>query len=157
MTTDIEPILSSLERAPSLLRGLVDEMPPALRKRRCRPEKWSLHEHACHLSVAQDLFEQRLDRMLAEDHPLLQPYQPHEDDDPGRLLAMDLPSTLDRFEADRARLVARLRLLTPGQWQRSARHSEYSRYTVWIMFRHLALHDMLHMYRMEELLLDPNP
>ena len=155
MTPNIEAILASLDRAPSLLRNLVDEMPPALRKRRRRPEKWSLHEHACHLAVAQDLFEQRLDQMLAHDHPVIHPYQPHEDDAPDRLLAMDLDATLARFEADRKRLVERLRLLAPAQWQRSAQHAEYSRYTVFIMFRHLALHDMLHMYRMEELLLEP--
>ena len=157
MTHTIEAILASLERAPALLRAMVDEMPRGLRKRRLRPEKWSLHEHACHLAVAQDLFEQRLDQMLAEDHPVIQPNLPDQDDAPDRLLGMDLDATLARFEADRKRLVNRLRRLSPAQWQRSAQHAEYSRYTVYIMFRHLALHDMLHMYRMEELLLQPNP
>ncbi len=40
--------------------------------------------------------------------------------------------------------------------ERPARHAEYARYNVYIMFRHLAMHDMLHLYRMEELLLDPS-
>ena len=31
-----------------------------------------------------------------------------------------------------------------------------SRYSVFIMFRHLAMHDMLHAYRIEELLLKKN-
>jgi DinB superfamily len=131
-------------------------MAPELRKRRRQPAKWSLHEHACHLSVAQELFEERLARMLAEDCPVIRPYLPHEHDDPNRLLAMDLEATLKRFVAARGQLLERLRRLTPQQWQRSARHAEYTRYTVYIMFRHLALHDALHMYRMEELLLDPS-
>ncbi|MBI3665443.1 MAG: DinB family protein [Acidobacteria bacterium] len=153
---NLEAVLASLERAPSLVREMVEEMPVEWRKKRRRPEKWSLHEHACHLAVAQELFEQRLDRMLAEDNPVLRPYLPHEDDAPDRLLAMNLEAALVEFDARRKRLVERLRRLTPAQWQRPARHAEYARYNVYIMFRHLALHDMLHLYRMEELLLEPS-
>ena len=51
------------------------------------------------------------------------------------------------------RLVACLRELPPGVWRRTAEHGEYSHYSVLIMFRHLALHDCLHAYRIEELLL----
>ncbi len=32
-------------------------------------------------------------------------------------------------------------------------HPEYARYSVFIMFRHLALHDLMHAYSIEELLL----
>ena len=45
--------------------------------------------------------------------------------------------------------------LDPTEWQRTAEHGEYSHYSVFIMFRHLALHDFLHAYRIEELLLKP--
>ncbi len=47
----------------------------------------------------------------------------------------------------------RLRRLSPDEWGRAAEHGEYSHYSVFIMFRHLALHDFLHAYRIEELLL----
>ena len=152
----LETVLASLARAPSLVHELVAEMPPDLRKRRLRPEKWSLHEHACHLLVAQELFEQRLDRMLNEDNPEIRPYLPHEYDPPDLLLQMDLDASLRELQERRERLVARLRRLAPAEWQRSARHPEYARYTIYIMFRHLALHDQFHMYRMEELLLEPS-
>jgi hypothetical protein len=39
--------------------------------------------------------------------------------------------------------VARLRELTEAQWQ-TGPHAGYSHYSVFIMFRHLALHDFLH-------------
>jgi hypothetical protein len=68
---------------------------------------------------------------------------------------MDLSACLDRFQADRVRLVTRLRELTPAEWSRSANHGQYRVYSVFIMFRHLALHDFLHAYRIEELLLRP--
>jgi hypothetical protein len=38
-------------------------------------------------------------------------------------------------------------------WNRTAEHAEYSHYSVFIMFRHLALHDFFHAYRIEELVL----
>jgi hypothetical protein len=40
-----------------------------------------------------------------------------------------------------------------ADWSRSANHCEYRVYSVFIMFRHLALNDFLHAYRIEELLL----
>jgi hypothetical protein len=66
---------------------------------------------------------------------------------------MDLDTALTRYTADRSRLVARLESLAPAEWARSAAHGEYRTYSVFIMFRHLALHDFLHAYRIEELLL----
>jgi hypothetical protein len=49
--------------------------------------------------------------------------------------------------------VARLRRLQPADWLRTGEHEEYSDYSVYIMFRHVVMHDMLHAYRIEECLL----
>jgi hypothetical protein len=43
--------------------------------------------------------------------------------------------------------------LSVEDWQRTAEHEEYSHYSVFIMFRHLLTHEMLHSCRIEELLL----
>jgi hypothetical protein len=66
---------------------------------------------------------------------------------------MDLDDSLQRYVEDRRRLVDRIRQLSPADWARTAEHGEYSHYSVFIMFRHVALHDFLHAYRIEELLL----
>jgi hypothetical protein len=52
--------------------------------------------------------------------------------------------------------VTRLRALSDADWAPSAKHDEYRAYSVFIMFRHVALHDFLHGYRIEELLLRPD-
>jgi len=49
--------------------------------------------------------------------------------------------------------VDRLRTLPPDDWNRTAEHPEYSHYSIFIMFRHLAMHDLFHAYRIEGLLL----
>jgi hypothetical protein len=91
--------------------------------------------------------------MLASPAPVITPYDPGTSDPDDRLLKMDLDDSLEQYAEDRARLVARLRQLSRSEWARTAEHGEYSHYSVFIMFRHLALHDFLHAYRIEELLL----
>jgi hypothetical protein len=91
--------------------------------------------------------------MLASPAPVITPYDPGQDDSDDRLLKMDLEDSLQQYVEDRRRLVDRLRRLSPDEWSRAAEHAEYSHYSVFIMFRHLALHDFLHAYRIEELLL----
>ena len=40
-----------------------------------------------------------------------------------------------------------------GDWQRTAEHEVFSHYSVYIMFRHLLVHEMFHAYRIDELML----
>jgi len=146
-------ILEALERAPAIVIPLVREVPAEVLKRRPSPHKWSAHEHACHLALVHRLFFDRLDQMLASPAPVITPYDPGTSDPDDRLLKMDLEDSLEQYAEDRARLVARLRQLSHAEWTLTAEHGEYSHYSVFIMFRHLALHDFLHAYRIEELLL----
>lgn len=147
----IEAMLSNMANAPQILE-IIREVPEKFRKRRPSPEKWSAHEHACHLAEVHPLFFERLDLMLREDNPAIKSYQP-DNDAPDLLLNRDLDEALERFAADRKLLLEKLHGLSPEEWQRKARHEEYSHYSIFIMFRHLALHDYLHIYRIEELLL----
>src|SRR5574341_2406325 len=136
----IAAVLATLARTPAIVISLVREMDPALVKRRPRPSKWSVHEHACHLVVIQPIFVRRLERMLTEAHPRIEPYFPEQAHEDGALLQVDLDEALARFDRERARLVERLRQLGSAEWDRTAEHGEYSRYSVFVMFRHLAMH-----------------
>jgi hypothetical protein len=149
-----ESIITALENAPRIIVPLVREVPETVLKRRPRAGKWSAHEHACHLALVHPLFFERLERMLNEDVPRLVPYDPAEAmESEDALLKMDLDEALERFSDERARLVEELKDLSEDDWQRTAEHPEYAHYSVFVMFRHLAMHDMLHAYRIEELLL----
>ncbi len=154
MSETAAAIIDALERAPGVVIPLVRDVPAAILKRRPAPKKWSAHEHACHLAHVHQLFFDRLDVMLASPAPVITPYDPGSGDPDDLLLKMDLDDCLSRFARDRARLVERLRRLSAEEWARTAEHAEYRTYSVLIMFRHLALHDFLHAYRIEELLLN---
>ena len=91
----------------------------------------------------------RVERILTEENPQILSYEP-DADDPDRLLMMDLAAALDQFAKARAALVARLATLSPAAWQRPARHTSHARYSLFLMCRHIVLHDSLHGYRIEE-------
>jgi hypothetical protein len=148
-----EAVITALENAPALVVPLVREVPREVLKRRPAPGRWSAHEHACHLADVHALFFKRLEQFIDEERPRIEPFDPATQRPDGELLEVDLDDALARFTEDRRRLVARLRGLPPELWRRTAEHAEYAHYSLFIMFRHLALHDGLHAYRIEELLL----
>ncbi len=148
-----EAVITALENAPAIIVPLVREVPEGVVKRRPQPGKWSAHEHTCHLAEAHALFFSRLELMLNESHPAIVSYKPDEAMEEGSLLKVDLEEALERFTLDRARLVEELKDLSEDDWLRTAEHEEYDHYSILIMCRHVVLHDMLHAYRIEELLL----
>ena len=148
-----QSIIEILQKTPGIILPLIKEVPEANLKRRPEPGKWSAHEHACHLAEVHDLFFKRLDLMLNEENPVIKPYLPDEDFEDDALLKLDLQECLNKFVSDRQKLVRKLENLTAEDWERTAVHNEYSFYSVFIMFRHAGFHDMLHAYRIEEILL----
>ncbi|MGI8542368.1 MAG: DinB family protein [Aridibacter sp.] len=146
-------VISSLENSLEMLPSVIGEIPAETLKRRPQPEKWSAHEHACHLAEVHPMFFERLDLMLNNENPTIKPYFPDKHDAPDALLKVDLDDALEKFAKDRKNLIEKLKNLAPEDWQRTANHEEYSHYSIFIMFRHLSLHDYLHIYRIEELLL----
>ena len=148
---DVQTLIATLQSAPGIIIGLIREVPPPYLKRRPSPTEWSVHEHACHLSTADTAYLLRLERILSEPAPYIPSMVPSADEEAGSLLNTDLDEALDLYVSERARLVERLKALSPEDWQRTARHEAYSHYSVFIMFRDLLLHEMLHAYLIEEL------
>ena len=146
-------VIDALERAPNLVVPLVREVPPSLLKRRPTPTKWSAHEHACHISTGQATFLSRLELMLSERFPKIKSMEQTPEEEAGSMLSIDLDEALGRYVRERALVVKRLKELSADDWQRTAEHEAFSHYSVHIMFRHLLMHEMLHAYRIDELML----
>src|SRR6188472_4537363 len=108
-TSQIRSVIDELSRGPALIRQLIYEMPPDLRKRRPAPGVWSAHEHAVHLPAIYPLINRRLDLMLTDPSPYMKGYEPSRDDQDGALLKLDLDTEMDRFERERAQLIERIR------------------------------------------------
>ena len=146
-------LIAALETAPGVIIPLIREVPPQILKRRPSAAKWSAYEHACHLSQTDAPFRARLDLILSTPHPYIKSIENSPEDEAGAMLEIDLDAQLDQYVHERASLVARLKTLSPEEWQKTAEHEAFDHYSVWIMFRHLLNNEMLHAYRIEELLL----
>ena len=146
-------LISALETAPGVIIPLIREVPPQILKRRPRPAKWSAYEHAVHLSQSDVSFRVRLDLILSKAKPFIKTIENSLEDEAGAMLDIDLDESLERYVRERAALVERLNQLSPDEWHKTAVHEAFDHYSVFIMFRHLLNHEMLHAYRIEELLL----
>jgi uncharacterized damage-inducible protein DinB len=149
---EAEAIIAALEKAPAILIALVREIPVELRKRRPAPGKWSAHEQMCHVAAVDTIFLKRLELIVSEPEPSIVAYNPSADE-ADAYLAMDLEDAMQRFARDREDLAARLKRLPDLEWTKPVQHPEYAKYSAFIMARHLMLHDGLHGYRIEEILL----
>lgn len=151
--SDTKNLISALATAPGVIIPLIREVPQHILKRRPSPAKWSAYEHAIHLSQSDTLFRMRLDLILSTPEPYIETKENSPDEESGSMLDIDLDESLDRYVRERASLVERLKTLSPNDWQRTAVHEAFDHYSVFIMFRHVLNHEMLHAYRIEELLL----
>ena len=146
-------LISALESAPGVIIPLIREVPQQILKRRPSPGKWSAYEHAIHLSQSDASFRARLELILSTPEPFIKTIENSPEDEAGAMLDLDLNESLDRYVCERSALVERLKTLSADEWQKTAVHEAFEHYSVFIMFRHLLNHEMLHAYRIEELLL----
>ena len=151
--SDTTALITSLETAPGVIIPLIREVPPEILKRRPRPGTWCIYENAVHLSQSDASFRARLDLILSEPEPIIQTIENSAEDEAGAMLDVDLDESLDRYVRERAMLVTRLKQLSPDEWQKTAVHEAFDHYSVFIMFRHLYVHEMHHAYLIEQLLL----
>ena len=151
--SDTAILISALETAPGVIIPLIREVPPQILKRRPSPAKWSAYEHACHLSQSDVAFRARLDLILSTPEPIIKTIENSPEDEAGAMLEIDLDESLNRYVRERASLVERLKKLSLDEWQKTAVHEAFDHYSVFIMFRHLYVHEMHHAYLVEQLLL----
>ena len=146
-------LISALGTAPGVIIPLIREVPANILKRRPAEGKWSAYENAIHLSQSDVAFRARLDLILSTPEPFIEVIENSAEDEAGAMLDIDLDESLDRYVRERTSLVERLKKLSPDEWQKTAVHEAFDHYSVFIMFRHLYVHEMHHAYVIEQLLL----
>jgi hypothetical protein len=151
--SDTTALISALATAPGVIIPLIREVPPEILRRRPSPGTWSAYENAVHLSQSDVAFRARLDLILSTPEPFIETIENSAEDEAGAMLDVDLDESLERYARERGTLVTRLKELTPEEWHKTAVHEAFDHYSVFIMFRHLHVHEMLHAYRIEQLLL----
>ena len=144
-------LLRDLEVTPDLLDRLLGEVTdPAVYDRRPDPERFTLREVLAHLADWEAVFLQRLRQTLDQDNPALVGL------DEGRLAVdhdyahADPAECRVRFRRGRRELLAALRGVTPGQWERVGIHSEIGLVSVETQAVMIASHDGYHLQQILE-------
>lgn len=112
------------------------------------PGKWSLKELLAHLWRVQEVFEGRIEAMLTQNNPAIEPYEPEGDPEFGEKLKSTAAELLDGFLTEREQLATLLESLSTGDWHRAGSHPEYPHYDVHFQIECMIWHEAHHIYQM---------
>ena len=149
---DIRDQLEAMRRTPSILFEFVKTIPQNKLDLRRGEGFWTIAEHVSHLAQVQPMMLNRFERFMNEDHPEFIPYIPGKaDEEPDSPPQMDITYALDQFTEYRNKQLLLLESVDEIAWEKTATHPEYEAYSLYILTRHVLMHDFWHMFRMEEL------
>jgi uncharacterized damage-inducible protein DinB len=149
---DLLDLFDGLRRTPNILSAFVKTIPENKLELRRSRGFWTIAEHISHLAQVQPMLLARLQRFMNEDHPEFVAYIPGEGSDgPATPLRMEITAALEQFADCRDNQLALLEGADRAALQKMAAHPEYEHYSLYILVRHILMHDFWHMYRMEEL------
>lgn len=110
---------------------------------RPRPDRWSPLEYAGHVREVFEVFDGRLEQMLAEDDPVFASWDQDAAAVQNRYGEQDPAEVADALVAAAARIADRFDTVSGAQWDRPGRRSDGAEFTV-ISFARYLLHDVVH-------------
>lgn len=116
--------------------------------KRPNPDQWSLKELVCHLHRVQQIFEARVDGMVAQDNPPVASYMPDGDAEFEKMVTRPARDCIIAFLEDRERLALRLGELSPAEWHRTGKHPDFPHYDVHFQIEYMVHHEGHHIYQM---------
>ena len=108
--------------------------------------KWSVHEHVAHLGRYQEVFEERIKRVLAEDVPQFSRYDAENDPRHNEWVNLPYAILVDRLEIKRKQLSQHMLSLLPSSLGRTGSHARLGAMDIpdWTEF--FLLHEAHHVY-----------
>lgn len=144
----MDEYLDRLRRHTGDLRRITNGLDETALAQRVQEGKWSLHELVCHLCCVQQVFQARIETVLAQDNPAIASYSPDLDPEFDKLAASSPGQVIAGFLVAREQLLARLSLLTENQWSRPGRHPEFPAYSVAFQVEYMMHHEASHLCQM---------
>ena len=148
---DLSDLLEGLRRSPNILSSFVDTIPDDKMNLRRGDGFWTIAEHVSHLATVQPMLLERIQRFMDEDQPRFVPFIPGDEETESLLPQLEAGPALEQFADSRNQQLALLEKADTSVWQKQGSHPEYEHYSLYILARHILMHDHWHMYRMEEL------
>lgn len=139
LTTRLE---SQLDALPRLLGDASAEVIGA----RPASGKWSARENLAHLARHHEVMLERIERILAEDRPLLGRYRAEEDPEWPAWADLSTEEVLGPLKALRSRLVERVEGLSAAELSRTGVHPAFGEMTIPAWLEFFLLHEAHHLY-----------
>jgi DinB superfamily len=137
---------SRLETQLQALPAILGEATGDELDRRSPTGQWSARENLAHLARHHEVMLERLTRILAEDAPQLRSYRAEDDPEWPRWSERSTVEVLKALPRLRARLLARIRSLTPAQAARVGVHSNHGPMSVGRWLEFFLVHEAHHLY-----------
>ena len=141
-------LITRLRQQAEEVRRITAGLDEASLAKRTIPDKWSLKELVVHLHRVQQVFEDRVNAMIAQDNPSIMPYEPEGDVEFDEMVTRDGEDSLSALTESRERLAGRLEKFSPAEWHRPGRHPEYPHYDVHCQVEYMIHHEAHHIYQM---------
>ena len=122
-----DPASPSLERSPA-------------------PGKWSARENLAHIARMHDIYEARIEKILAEDGPRLSPYRAEEDPEWESWRPLPASELLERSGRMRGDLVGRIRDLSKQDLARIGVHTRLGPLPLSLWLHFFLVHEAHHLY-----------
>jgi len=147
------PGLEQLEATPEILRLLMGGLSEDDTQWKPAPNRFSIAEALEHLShVEGHCFRARVERMVNEDNPAIEPYDPDVYFAEGQYSGRDAEDSFDHFEEQREMNVEYLRELPASVADRIGTHGKLGVITVSHLMNEWAFHDIGHIKQIGEII-----
>jgi len=151
VSRSIQPALLLLEKTPILLETMLRDLPETLLRWKPAPERWSIAEVLGHLADLEEIYADRTRRIVTEDSPILEKYDPTRTVVVGDYARGSAAEILAFFSRTRRATVILLRSIPADSGEREATHSELGEITLHQMLSEWASHDLGHLRQIAEL------
>jgi len=147
------PGLDQLSATPEILRLLMEGLSEKDTQWKPAPNRFSIAEALEHLShVEGHCFRARVERMVNEDNPAIEPYDPYVYFAAGQYSGRDAEDSFDHFEEQREMNVEYLRELPASVADRIGTHGKLGVITVSHVMNEWAFHDIGHIKQIGEII-----
>ena len=141
-------LIARLRQQAEDVRRITAGLDEAALAKRTVPDKWSLKDLVCHLERVQQVFDGRIQAVLAQENPAIARYDPDGDTEFEKMVARLAQDSLAAFLQSREHFAGRLEKLSPAEWHRPGRHPEFPHFDVHFQVEYMGHHEAHHIYQM---------
>lgn len=141
--------LDTLKNLPEIIEKYISAIPLERIDLKRGNDVWTIREHICHIAGVQKMLLGRIELIMNNDKPVIEPYFPEKDID---VLSKykSIEEAFKEYKTARKDQIKLLKKCSENDFMKRARHKEYSNYTIPLIVKHMIFHEYWHMYRIEE-------